>query len=81
MGEEALGLSTYRQKPSLLAAPTSQRTLTMHRGGTRISNLSNGNTAELPNVDSRNMILIGIRVPLIAERPEKARDDLLANSP
>jgi hypothetical protein len=30
---------------------------------------------------ARNMTLIGIRVPLIAERPEPARDDLLANSP
>jgi len=81
MGRKRYALSMYRQKPSLLAAPTSQRTLKMHRGGTRISNLSNGNRAELPNVDSRDMILIGIRVPLIAERPDKARDDLLANSP
>jgi hypothetical protein len=39
------------------------------------------NRAELPNVDSRNMILIGIRGSLIAERLEKARDDLPANSP
>ena len=49
-GEEALCLSMYRQKPSLLsrAVPTSQRTLTMHRGGTRISNLSNGKQSRTP---------------------------------
>jgi hypothetical protein len=64
----------YRQKPSLLTVPTFQRTLKMHQGDTRISNLSNGNRAELPNVDSRNMMLIGIRMPLVAERPEKARE-------
>jgi hypothetical protein len=54
--------------------PTFQQTLKMHPGDTRISNLSNGNRAELPNVDSRNMTLIGIRMPLVAERPEKARE-------